>query len=174
MDFAKSILDFFKCNSLFVFDLIKPVTIMPDGGIASVFAIRTKGNERMRTTPLKLLPSPVQKFNLISRCCAFDPLRLNICKARKLRTFLHPVSLHFVYCSDTARGRTPLVSLSSQADFSDSSFVWLRKRNTHTSVATFFTIYFTLIWYDWCFIFLFLYFCFKVLYWWRALDVLAE
>jgi len=33
---------------------------------------------RMKATPLKSHP---QKFNLISRCCAFDPLRLNICKA---------------------------------------------------------------------------------------------
>lgn len=33
---------------------------------------------RMKATPLK--PRP-QKFNLISRRCAFDPPRLNICKA---------------------------------------------------------------------------------------------
>jgi len=51
----------------------------------------------MKATPLKPLP---QKFNLISRRCAFDPLRLNICKTQ---SETQNISISFYYAPRAQR-----------------------------------------------------------------------
>jgi len=57
---------------------------------------------QMKATPLK--PRP-QKFNLISRRCAFDPLRLNICKTQ---SETQNISISF-YCAPRAQRRFSLI-----------------------------------------------------------------